>query len=147
MQVTDISALAAAHEYLAAWNARDAERVLASFSHGGTYTDPTVGTLSGPAIAGYVAALCAAFPDLHFDDEGILTAGENVVVARWVMGGTQHGPLAGRPPMGREIAVPGIDVITTEDGKVRSVRGFFDQKTFFEQLGLQVLLAPQSSEG
>jgi hypothetical protein len=28
----------------------------------------------------------------------------------------------------------------------RSVRGYFDQKTFFEQLGLQVLLAPQSNE-
>jgi steroid delta-isomerase-like uncharacterized protein len=146
MQLIDRPVIAAAQEYLDAWNAQDGERVVRSFVAGGTYTDPTVGTLSGPAIGGYVNALLAAFPDLSFAIEEVLPAGEGVVVARWIMQGTHLGPLFGRPPMGRQIALPGIDVITVEGGKVRSVRGYFDQKTIFVQLGLQVLLAPESNE-
>jgi steroid delta-isomerase-like uncharacterized protein len=146
MQLANVSALVVAQEYLDAWNARDGSRVLASFVAGGTYSDPTAGTLNGPHIAGYVAALCVAFPDLQFEIESAGATDDDTVIARWIMRGTHRGPLAGRPPTGREIAVPGIDVITVSNGKVQSVRGYFDQKLFFEQLGLQVLLAPQSNQ-
>jgi predicted ester cyclase len=145
MQLADSPALTAAHDYLDAWNARDGERVMRAFVAGGTYSDPAAGTLSGSAIGGYVAALGESFPDLHFDVERVLPTGEDTVIVTWVMQGTQHGPLAGRLPTGRSIALPGLDVITTiADGEVRSVRGYFDQKLFFEQLGFQVLVAPQS---
>jgi steroid delta-isomerase-like uncharacterized protein len=147
MQAADLGQeMTAAQRYLDAWNRHDAEGIVATFTEGGTYSDPTVGTLAGPAIAAYAGALFAAFPDLQFEVQSATPAGDHVVAARWLMRGTNTGPLAGNPPSGREIALPGVDFITVDDGKVRSVQGYFDQKTFFEQLGLQVLLAPQSDQ-
>jgi hypothetical protein len=58
------------------------------------------------------------------------------------MCGTNTGPLQGNPPTGNAIALPGADVIEVEGDKVRSVQGYFDQKTFVEQLGLQALVLP-----
>jgi predicted ester cyclase len=146
MQLADIAIVSRVQEYLAAWNAHDGPRVMRAFVEGGTYSDPTVGTVSGQAIGGYVDGFCAAFPDLHFDLEGASRAGDDVIVVRWLMRGTHLGPMAGRGPTGRAVALPGVDIMTVEGDKLRSVVGYFDQKTFFEQLGLQVLLAPQSNE-
>jgi steroid delta-isomerase-like uncharacterized protein len=146
MQTASVSILATVQQYLDAWAARDGQCVLSTFAADGTYTDPTAGTVSGPALAGYVGALCVAFPDLHFDVESIATLDDNTVVLRWLMLGTRRGPIAGRPASGRQIAFPGINVIVVGGGKVRSVRGYFDQKTFYEQVGLQVLLAPRDND-
>ncbi len=35
-----------------------------------------------------------------------------------------------------------LDLITVGEGGITSVVGYFDQKTFVEQLGLQVILVP-----
>jgi heme-degrading monooxygenase HmoA len=59
-----------------------------------------------------------------------------------MMRGTNAGPFAGSPPTGRTVALPGADFITVEGDKIRSVQGYFDQKTFLEQLGLQVIAQP-----
>jgi steroid delta-isomerase-like uncharacterized protein len=131
--------------YFKAWNAHDPEAVAAAFVEGGTYTDPAVaGPLSGPALAEHAQALFAGFPDLNFEvlsaqpvDGG---ASGGTVVARWLMRGTNTGPLRGLPPSGRSVALPGVDLITVVDGKIGSVEGYFDRQTMAEQLGLQVLI-------
>jgi steroid delta-isomerase-like uncharacterized protein len=139
---TEVS-LAVAQQYFDAWNRRDSDGIVAAFADGGTYSDPSAGELSGPAIGGYAGTLFAAFPDLSFDLVSVSTSAAGEIVAEWVMCGMNSGPFLGAPPTGRTVALPGADFITIEDGKIRSVRGYFDQKAFVEQLGLQVIVQPR----
>lgn len=131
--------------YLAAWNAHDGAAVAALVT--GTYVDPTLPEpLSGPDIAAMVDGLCACFPDLSFEYVATLVDGDRLVL-QWRMRGTNDGaPLPGAPAAtGGTINLPGVDVITTEQGRIVDVQGFFDQKTFVEQLGLQALVVPQDT--
>lgn len=58
------------------------------------------------------------------------------------MQGTFAGPLPGAPgPTGATFDLPAVDVITVAPEGIVSVIGYFDQKTFMEQLGLQVVIA------
>jgi len=137
------SALDAASAYFDAWNAHDGAAVARMVT--GTYVDPTLPTpISGEDLAASVEGLCAAFPDLRFVLEGTNVDGDTVI-ARWRMCGTNDGaPLPGAPaPTNGTIDLAGIDVITTNDGKVVDVIGYFDQKTFVEQLGLQAIVMPK----
>jgi steroid delta-isomerase-like uncharacterized protein len=132
-----------AQAYFEAWNAHDGAAVLATFDRAGTYVDPTLpGPIGGEHIAGYVAGLAAAFPDLTFAIEDVVVDGDRVI-GRWRMRGTNTGPLPGTPePTGGTCDLPGIDVITVGEGGITSVVGYFDQKTFVEQLGLQAIVVP-----
>lgn len=133
---------AAVEAYFAAWNAHDGAAVAVAVA--GTYVDPTLpAPISGSDLAAYVDGLCAAFPDLAFVAEPLIVDGETVV-GRWRMTGTNDGaPLPGAPaPTGGRIDLAGLDVLTTRDGRVVDVVGYFDQKTFVEQLGLQAIVMP-----
>ena len=137
------SALDAATAYFDAWNAHDGAAVARTVT--GTYVDPTLPTpIKGDDLAASVDGLCSAFPDLHFVVEGTNVDGDTVI-ARWRMQGTNNGaPLPGAPaPSNGTIDLAGIDVITTQDGRVVDVVGYFDQKTFVEQLGLQAIVMPK----
>ena len=137
--------------YFQAWNSRDPDAVPGVFAEGGTYTDPTITgpPLPAPDLAGHVRGLLAGFPDLSFE---ILSAqplggaaGGGAAVARWLMRGTNTGPLRGSPPSGRSVALPGVDIITVADGKIAAVEGYFDRQTMAQQLGLQVIVQPRAA--
>jgi len=134
--------------YFNAWNARDPDAVGAAFAEGGTYTDPTVTgrPLTGPALAGHARALLGGFPDLSFEMLDTQSAGDDpaTVVTRWLMRGTNSGPLRGRPPTGKPVVLRGVDVITISGGKIWSVEGYFDRQTLAEQLGFQVMEQPDA---
>jgi steroid delta-isomerase-like uncharacterized protein len=130
-------------DYAAAWNAHDGAAVAALVT--GSYVDPTLPEpLCGDAVAAMVDGLCAAFPDLRFEHVGTTVQGDRAVF-EWRMQGTNSGAaLPGAPaPTGGTIDLPGIDVVTTEAGRIVDVVGYFDQKAFLEQLGLQVLPVPK----
>lgn len=133
-----------AQHYFDAWNQRDPAAIVATFAEGGTYSDPTVPALTGSALATYTSGLFAAFPDLSFEIVSAAQTGDHAIAAQWMMRGTNTGPLAGGPPTGKAVALPGADFITVDGDKIRSVQGYFDQKTFLEQLGLQVIAQPYS---
>ncbi len=108
--------------YFDAWNRHDPEAIAATFVQGGTYTDPNAPEgLSGRAIAEYSSDLFAAFPDLLFDLVSHSSTDDEVVAARWVMRGTNTGPLRGNPPSGGTVVLPGADFIAVEGDKIRSV--------------------------
>lgn len=134
--------LQAARDYFAAWNAHDADEVARLVT--GTYVDPTLpAPVSGPDLAATVDGLCTAFPDLRFVEESVHVDGDTVV-AQWRMCGTNNGAaLPGAPAATNgTIDLAGVDVITTSAGRVVDVVGYFDQKTFIEQLGLRALVVP-----
>jgi steroid delta-isomerase-like uncharacterized protein len=122
--------------YFEAWNQHDSGKIVAAFSVGGTYLDPSSGgALVGEAVGHYASGLFAAFPNLTFEVVTAGAIGENMVAAQWVMRGTNTGSMLGGPPTGKTVALHGADFITMEGGKIRSVRGYFDMKELGEQLG------------
>jgi len=137
-----MSSLDWARQYLDAWNAHDADAIVRTFAAGGTYTDPTTGTLSGDAIGANARHLWAAFPDLGFDIASLAEAGAGRVMAEWIMKGTNTGAFLGLPATKRPISLPGVDVMEVGAVGIRSVTGYFDTRAMPEQLGLQVLIQP-----
>lgn len=131
-----------ARRYLDAWNAHDADAITKTFAAGGTYRDPSTGELSGDAIAASAQRLWGAFPDLSFEIVSLAEAGEGKVVAEWIMKGTNTESLQGLPPTGQAIALLGVDVIEIGADGISAVKGYFDTRSFSEQLGLQVLVLP-----
>jgi steroid delta-isomerase-like uncharacterized protein len=77
-----------------------------------------------------------AFPDLHFDAEDILTAGDKVV-GRVRITGTHQGEFMGMPATGKSIDVQAIDIIRFgDDGLAREHWGVFDAMAMMQQLGV-----------
>lgn len=136
--------LQVAQRYFDAWNRRDADGIVAAFAEGGTYSDPLAQGLSGQAIAAYACGLWQAFPDLSFEIVGKTLAADGLVAAQWVMKGTNTGPFRGLPPSQRAVALPGADFVAVEGDKVRSVQGYFDAGEVPRQLGLQILVQPDT---
>ncbi len=140
-----MAAIDVAQKYFDAWNRRDPSAIVATFAEGGTYNDPTSGgKLTGQALREYISGLFSAFPDLSFDIVSAAPAGDNIVAAQWLMKGTNTGSFAGGPPTGQSVALPGADFISVEGENIRSVQGYFDQRTLVEQLGLQTIVQPYS---
>lgn len=140
MQPLDI-----AQQYFDAWNRHDADGIVGLFSEAGTYADPTSGgPLQGPAIGAYAAGLWASFPDLRFEIISENQTSDETVAAQWMMRGTNDGSMMGLPPTGKPIDLPGADFVTVKDGKIVSVVGYFDSGELPRQIGLQVLVQPQT---
>jgi len=133
-----------ARAYFDAWRQRDAAAVLATLAPGGTYEDPlTGGPIIGPAFAGYMQGLWAAFPDLDFTLGEVVRTGDDRVLGTWRMHGHNHGSFNGLPPSGRAVNLPGVDLIVTAPDGVRSVTGYFDSAVVPRQLGLDVVVQPR----
>lgn len=131
--------------YFDAWNRHDPTALVATFVEGGTYSDPNIPKgLSGSAIADYASELFVAFPDLSFDICDSTPGSDETVAVRWMMRGTNKGFLRENPPTWRTVALPGAGFLVVEGDKIRSVEGYFDRRTFAEQLGLQVTVQPYS---
>ena len=134
-----------AQRYFDAWNRRDADAIVDTFDEDGTYSDPAAGEgLTGHAIARYARGLWSAFPDLSFDVVSASQAGDDMVAVQWLMRGTNTGSLDGLSPTGRSVALPGADFIQVDGEKIVSVRGYFDSRAVPDQLGLQVIVQPES---
>lgn len=129
--------------YFDAWNAHDSGALVALFAPGGSYEDPsTGGPLPALALPALVARLCDAFPGLSFEPGAVLRGGERCVV-EWVLRGRNLGSYApGANPTGKELALPGVTVLDLGSDGIRSARGYFDQKTLAEQIGLMALVQP-----
>jgi predicted ester cyclase len=85
-----------------------------------------LGDLSGAgAVKDYLAAVRAAFPDIHFTIEDLVAEGDRVA-ARWTLTGTQTGELRGSLPTGHSVSVPGITIFHVVNAKIREMWIVFD---------------------
>jgi steroid delta-isomerase-like uncharacterized protein len=92
--------------------------------------------INGPAGAKrYVAALRAAFPDLHITIEDQIAEGDRVVT-RWTARGTHAGEFQGIPPTGKRGSMTGIDIDRVADGKVVECWVNSDDLGLLQQLGV-----------
>ena len=140
--------LNAADQYLNAWNRHDIDSILALNS--GSYNDPlTEAPLLKDEMRAHVEMLLTAFPDLSFELDGPLTAGENRVAARYILRGTHTGPLPGDigfkqvDPTGKKIAIPGTLFVDYANGSISHIENVFDQLALAKDLGFQGFMLPQ----
>lgn len=121
--------------YFEAWDRHDVDAILDSLTPDGTYSDPVGGKdLTGQAYADYANSLFTAFPDLKLELISNTVASNRMVAAPWLLFGTHKGPVGDFRPTNRKIILPGCDFITVENGKVKTVQGYFDPESLFQQL-------------
>lgn len=87
----------------------------------------------------FLAGLRAAFPDLRFTFDDVITS-EDRAVFRWTAHGTHQGEMvnpAGRiPPTGAPVSFTGISVVRTVDGLAREYWAETDSMGLMQQLGM-----------
>lgn len=82
------------------------------------------------------AELRAAFPDLVFKIDDVLSTTSDRVVVRWTVRGTHAGSLMGLAATGRTATLKGIDILKITDGMVREDDAYWDAYGLLQQLGV-----------
>jgi hypothetical protein len=119
MSTTTNSITTVVGDYLAAWNARDAEArrglVERAFSDDATYVDPHRAGAGHAALDAMIATAQDGLPGHHVEPNDDVDAHNDRVRFSWTLVGPD-GPIA----VGRDFAIVG------PDGRLRDVTGFVD---------------------
>ncbi len=130
------------------WNASEREPWADLYADDVVYEAPGGARISGLANlkAEYFDALVTAAPDRSSRDVMLIAEGDHVVEqARYT--GTHTGPLRNPdgvevPATGRSFDFPFVGVFRVENGKISSIRIYYDQVELFTQLGLMPAATP-----
>jgi steroid delta-isomerase-like uncharacterized protein len=125
-------------DYLAAWNARDAERIASFFSEDAVYEDHGAGAVARGRgeIRAHAARVHAGFPDLSF--ELVRAAhGDDFTAGEWRSRMTHGGAFEGLAATGRVVESSGVDVATLDDdGRIVHLASYYDGAAIMRDLGL-----------
>jgi steroid delta-isomerase-like uncharacterized protein len=125
-------------DYLAAWNARDAERIGSFFTDDAVYDDRGAGTLlhGRDQIRAHARRIHSAFPDLSF--ELVRAAhGEDFTAGEWRSRMTHRGEIDGLRPTRRVVESGGVDVATIgSDGRITHLVSYYDGAEIMRDLGV-----------
>jgi len=100
-----------------------------------------------PGIAGarqLVMGYRAVFPDIHFDIERQMAAGDTVV-SYWRCRGTHRGELMGIAPTGKQVEIVGISMLRLEQGKIAEQTVVWDALGLLQQLGVVPVTEPATA--
>jgi steroid delta-isomerase-like uncharacterized protein len=130
------------------WNAKEREPWADLYADDVVYEAPGGARISGLATLKeqYFDALVTAAPDRSSRDVVLIAEGDYVVEqARYT--GTHTGPLRNPdgvevPATGRSFDFPFVGVFRVENGKIASIRIYYDQVALFTQLGLMPPATP-----
>jgi steroid delta-isomerase-like uncharacterized protein len=126
--------------YVAAWNAHNAQAAAAYLAEGVTYYDASVGTpLEGrdAARTGIIEAFLNAVPDAVWTVEGTPLVSEEAVAMEWTFSGTNTGAWAdGTPATGKTFTLHGMSMLHVEGGLIDYQADYYDALGFYRQLGL-----------
>jgi steroid delta-isomerase-like uncharacterized protein len=134
---------AVAKSYFDALGARDVDGLLSHWHEDGVDDIVPLGVRRGHReIEQMFREMFAAAPDLAITPSRIL-AGEKQAAVEWRLRGTFTGsPFQGIEPTGRPFELRGLDMLEIEDGKIRSITGYYDGAEYARQIGM---LPPQDS--
>jgi steroid delta-isomerase-like uncharacterized protein len=125
-------------DYLAAWNARDADRIASFFSEDAVYDDRGAGMIARGrvGIRDHAARVHAGFPDLQF--ELVRAAhGEDFSAGEWRSRMTHAAEFDGLAPTGRTVESGGVDVATLDgEGRIVHLASYYDGAAIMRDLGL-----------
>jgi predicted ester cyclase len=123
-------------EHVAAENAHDVQRVIATFHSPKYEVMPTGDVLEGAQpVEDFLGGVMAAFRGFSVGAPALIHT-ENGVVAEGRFSGTHHEVWAGIAPTGRQIDVPFCAIFVFEDDRLINERLYFDFATLLRQLGV-----------
>ncbi len=122
--------------YEQAWNKRRVEVVDEVISPSHALHDPHFyGSSIGPAAyKSRISHFLAAFPDLRFTIEDMVTEKDKVAVS-WTFSGTHKGDFEGIAPTNKKISVEGITIHHLANGKIMDSYASWDALGLLQQLG------------
>jgi steroid delta-isomerase-like uncharacterized protein len=121
----------------AAWNAHDAERLLAFYSpeYEGSDVCESAPQRGLADARRSIEQYLRAFPGAEVTIEDTLVEDDRLVVV-WRARGKHQGTMLNIPATGREVEVCGVSVLTTRDGKVIRARQVWDVAALLRSIGL-----------
>ena len=130
----------AAREQVEAYNVGDWRRLKAAFAPGAIYNE--IGTQRRMRGASRIVQAYQewklAIPDSRGTIISSLARG-NVVVQEIVWKGTHTGTLEGPAgpirPSGKPISVPSVQIVTVQNGKIKTIRHYFNLLTLLQEIG------------
>ncbi|MGH2561161.1 MAG: ester cyclase [Thermomicrobiales bacterium] len=125
-------------EYIAAWDALDADRLAATYAEDAVSENMATGfVLEGrEAIRAYYTALFAGFEDLSVPTTNAFATG-GWAAAEWTFSGRHTGQVPGwPPPSGNPVTLRGVGILALADGQIRGGRDYFDAYGLLVQLGV-----------
>ena len=126
------------NEYLAAWNARDAERIASFFTEDAVYDDRGAADVARgrAAIAAHASKIHAAFDDLSFEMSRVAHA-EDFTAGHWTSRMTHTGAIEGFAATGRVVESEGVDLATLDaEGRITHLVSFYDGAQILRDLGV-----------
>jgi steroid delta-isomerase-like uncharacterized protein len=123
--------------YVEVWNQRKLDVIDEIVSESHALNDPTIlGAAAGPeAYKIQVKKFLAAFPDLRFTVEDVISE-KDKLVAVWTITGTQKGEFLGIAPTHRKVSISGISIHQLADGKILDTQAIWDALGLLQQLGV-----------
>ena len=124
-------------EWLAAFNAGDADRLLALHADDALWEEPAIGlSARGPdQIRAHLDNLFTAAPDIAYEATNVVVADDRAVV-EWVVTGTYQEDFPGLPPAaGQPFTFRGASVFALAGGKILRYTEYWDAYAFLVQLG------------
>jgi steroid delta-isomerase-like uncharacterized protein len=86
-------------------------------------------------VAGFLALLRQALPDLHVDVEEAFGSDDNMVAMRLRFSGTHEGDLLGAPPTGRRVSFATMNMYRLVDGRIAETWQLTDWAGALRQVG------------
>jgi steroid delta-isomerase-like uncharacterized protein len=123
--------------YEEVWNRRRLEAVSDLISPSHALNDPHLsGSAVGPeAYRRVLTQFLAAFPDLRFTVDQMISEKEKVVVS-WTISGTHKREFRGIPATNRKISFDGVTINLVSKGKIIESYVTIDYFTLMQQLGV-----------
>ncbi len=142
-----------ADNYIAAWNAHDAQRVASFFTDDVEYYDASIGEAAhgrDSARVKIVEAFLKAAPDLVWQRDTVdPIVGRDAVAFEWRFSGTNTGDWSdGTKATGKKFSIHGTTLIRFRHGKIANQGDYYDAYGFLKQIGLvQQLIARRWQAG
>lgn len=134
-----------AHKKMAAFNAQDANELLALFGPDVEWAVPGGLLRGGDQVIAFCSALWEAFPDIELTVTRVVEEGSAVAIQGRAEGthqGTFRTPGGDIPPTGRLVKLTFSQDFEVHGGVIVSVRHHFDRLELLEQLGAAPAPAP-----
>lgn len=126
-------------DYMAAWNAHDADKAASFFVEDGVYFDASVGTPQQgrqAALDNVIKVFMGAAPDCHWQLRGEPIATADGVAFEWTFTGTNTGDWSPTTKAtGKAFKFDGVSFVRTRDGKIAYQGDYYDAATLNKQLG------------
>jgi steroid delta-isomerase-like uncharacterized protein len=119
-----------------AWNSRDFEKASSYLAEDYVLENVATGvsTRGRAEFAAYMDSLLQAFPDLKFENKGVIVSG-NKAASEYVVSGTQKNEFRGMPATGKSFAMKCCSICEFKEGLYARETMYTDTATMMRQLG------------